>query len=98
MNKAILVIDMPSCCKECSLCVSEELFPSFDEYSCIVENVAVDVYDKPDWCPLKPMPEKIPEFDHTVKAKSDNAYDVGLCMYNKGLNRGYNSCIERILK
>lgn len=54
MDKAILIIDMPSCCKDCPLCVSEELFPSFDEYSCIVENVAVDVYDKPDWCPLKP--------------------------------------------
>lgn len=57
MNKAILVIDMPSCCKDCPLCVSEELFPSFYEYRCVVENTDVDVYDKPDWCPLKPAPE-----------------------------------------
>ena len=62
MDKAILIIDMPSCCKDCSLCVSEELFPSFNEYSCIVENVAVDVYEKPDWCPLKPVPDKVEVF------------------------------------
>jgi hypothetical protein len=58
MSKAILIIDMPNCCKDCPLCVSEELSPSFDEYSCIVENVVVDAYDKPDWCPLKEAPEK----------------------------------------
>ncbi len=54
MKKAILIIDMPDSCKDCPLCVSEEFIPSVDEYRCIVENTAVDAYDKPDWCPLRP--------------------------------------------
>lgn len=53
---------------------------------------------KPDWCPLKPVPEKFSDFEDIVKAKSDNAYEVGLCMYNRGTIQGYNSCIDKILK
>ena len=87
MDKAILIIDMPSCCKDCPLCVSEELFPSFDEYSCIVENVAVDVYDKPDWCPLKTMPEK---YDIDKSKCSDPFYEFEF-------EYEYNQCIDEIL-
>ena len=86
MDKAILVIDMPSCCKDCPLCVSEELFPSFYEYSCIVENVAVDVYDKPDWCPLKRIPKK---------RKEKYAADVD--DRDCGFIDGWNACIDEIL-
>lgn len=57
MKKAILIIDMPDSCKDCPLCVSKEFIPSVDEYCCIVENTAIDAYDKPYWCPLKPAPE-----------------------------------------
>lgn len=97
MGKAILVIDMPESCDKCPLFCG-----FYTDMTCGANNCGINYpYPKDfrqNWCPLKPVPEKIPEFDHIVKAKSDNAYDVGLCMYNKGLNRGYNSCIERILK
>ena len=61
MRKAILLIDMPSCCKECSLMWADEY-----SYFCPVrcEENKSDIYDyiltntKPKWCPLKPVPEK----------------------------------------
>lgn len=101
MSKAILVIDMPSCCNECPICASyaESAF-SIREYWCTAsDNTDVDPYDKPKWCPLKPVPEKIdvPDFDDTVKAESENAFEVGMYMYDRGHYRGYNLCIDKIL-
>ena len=53
--KAILVIDMPSCCVECP-CYD------FDLGLCSPKNEITDVDgrhdERADWCPLKPMPEK----------------------------------------
>ena len=82
MKKAILVIDMPSRCKDCPLCVSKEVPLSFDEYYCVVENLAVDAYDKLEWCPLKPAPEEV-----EVMWGSDA----------QEYQEGYNACIENIL-
>lgn len=81
--KAILVLEMPSACKDCPLRVS------IDESICV--NTLKDITDKeyfeqrPDWCPLKPMPSKKP----TIGKESEN--DI-LCM-----NAGYNACIDEIL-
>ena len=54
--KAILVIEMPSACKECPLRVS------IDESICVktLQDITDKEYfeERPDWCPLKPMPEK----------------------------------------
>lgn len=99
MNKAILVIDMPKMCKECPVCESYEIISSIEEYSCMVENTNVDPYDKPKWCPLKPMPEKmdVPAWDDSIKAKNENAKEVGMYMYDRGHYRGYNICIDKIL-
>ena len=67
--KAILVIEMPSsCCKcdfqamnvrdnpICILCTEScvEQFKSKDEY----KRINTDLRTKPDWCPLRPAPEK----------------------------------------
>ena len=55
MDKAILIIDMPKCCNECSICASyaESAF-SPREYWCVAcENTPVDPHNKPKWCPLK---------------------------------------------
>ena len=62
MAKAILVMDMPKNCAKCNLCGTQD-----DEYFCIPDDFAHYLGDsyvnhscesKPDWCPLKPMPEK----------------------------------------
>ena len=79
--KAILVLDeMPSSCDKCRFHLN---YPKVMHY-CYIKQEAFDE-DKPDWCPLKPMPKKKP----TIGKESDN--DI-LCM-----NAGYNACIDEIL-
>ena len=99
MSKAVLVFDMPSNCSNC--CQSYDCYGEF--YVCAAMDKALEEHkmdlEIPDWCPLKPLPEKIdvPEHDNNVKALSDNAFDVGAYMYNRGHYRGYNICIDAIL-
>ena len=81
--KAILVLEMPSSCEECN----------FHQYGichavrkCIT-GTPKELKEKPDWCPLKPMPEKMqvcgkyPQPDGIVPS-----YKIG-----------YNACIDEIL-
>ena len=84
MDKAILVIDMPSCCGECPICASWQSSAfSIREYWCTAfDNISVDSDDKPRWCPLKPAPEKI-----EVSYGSDE----------QDWDKGYNACIEAIM-
>ena len=54
MNKAILLIDMPSSCGECPICASyaESAWSPRDYWCPVMENKDVDPNNKPDWCPL----------------------------------------------
>jgi hypothetical protein len=58
--KAILVLEMPSSCGECSICASwQESAFSTREYWCpSMDNKDVEPNTRPDWCPLRPVPEK----------------------------------------
>ena len=89
MSKAILVMDMPANCKECRLRFEDDYS---DWCPCDIErNGTTDVFDcvknltKPDWCPLKPVPEK------SLTGKSDY-YQWG------DWEDGYNACIDEILE
>ena len=69
MSKAILVMDMPSACKDCPLRVS------IDESICV--KTLKDITDKeyfeqrPDWCPLRPAPEKRHSNDNLMELLAD---------------------------
>lgn len=58
MSKAILVMDMPEDCEDCPL-FEEKVY---NPHNCKAKRKNVDKYtyykNKPDWCPLRPMPEK----------------------------------------
>lgn len=90
MNKAILIIDMPSCCSECSLMFEDE-----HSYWCPVEcsKNETDIYDyvelhrKPDWCPLRQLPEK----QDTDPSKCSEPF------YDFEFEHGYNQCIDEII-
>lgn len=88
MAKAILVIDMPKSCSECSICASwQECAFSTREYWCpLMDNKDVEPNKKPEQCPLKPIPDK----------KNRNNRVVG--DYLRGRSDGYNACIDDILK
>ncbi len=77
MSKSVLVIDTP---KYCALCVlrSGVLHPF-----CRVNNRDItDLSIRPDWCPLKPLPEKM-----TGVAQTDHWNSI---------KEGWNECIDEI--
>lgn len=96
MSKAILVIDMPKTCEECPICQGVALDGDYvcsikDEYG---EERGFDdgEYEKPDWCPLKTVPEK-----QEVCGRYNSEY------FAKGgkvpsWKIGWNDCIDEILK
>ena len=53
ISKAILVLDMPESCGDCPLQTE------YDTLRCVVNNEIVTMDARPDWCPLKPVPEKV---------------------------------------
>lgn len=77
MSKSVLVINTP---KYCALCVlrSGVLHPF-----CRVNNRDItDLSIRPDWCPLKPLPEKM-----TGVAQTDHWNSI---------KEGWNECIDEI--
>lgn len=82
MSKAILVMDMPETCSNCEYCAL------WDNYVCELKDDkfvdCVEPTSKPEWCPLKPLPEKFTNFE----------FDV---MSYQRYKQGYNACIEEIL-
>ncbi len=84
MSKAILVIDMPKHCSECPVCEVWDVIPSVEEYYCTIEkNDVIDKYKKPDWCPLKPVPEK-----------DEQCY---LREFSSGHKKGWNDCVNYLM-
>lgn len=87
MKKAVLVIDMPENCKECHLKYDFE-----SRYICTNPKgkYRIDVTQyvknetKPDWCPLKEIPEK-KEIAYCY-TQTDYIY-----------RDGWNNCLNKIL-
>lgn len=79
--KAILVLEIPSSCKECNL----QQFYICKPVGKSVVGTPTDLKSKPDWCPLKPMP-----------GKNTKQYSDGY-KYGKGYQNGYNACVDEIL-
>ena len=88
MSKSILVIDTPENCNECELRALTEC--DYDkEFYCVANGENVEEFvcskTKPDWCPLRDLPEK----------KEENKYHNN---YERGIVDGFNACIDEILK
>lgn len=95
MSKGFLVMDMPKNCLECPLLYKADKLPLGDFkyqilYRCRIEPEGIeDVYledmmhKRQDWCPLRPMPEKI-------------NYEPGMSLVKISMMRGWNACINAI--
>ncbi len=85
--KAILVMDMPKKCADCP-CLHFNKYHQMYECRANInsywENVDFEYAKgtKPDWCPLKPMPDK--------KVHAEEFLSVFI-------KTGYNACIDEIL-
>ena len=84
MAKAVLVMDMPEDCPMCKFWNSKD-----DEcYATGVEELSLNSEEaKPDWCPLRELPEKIPELKSGYEDLSTSIRRVG-----------WNACLDEILK
>lgn len=86
MAKAVLVMDMPETCKDCSC-----KYPSYKDdalYDCAITGKTISINggrygEKPYWCPLRGLPEKA---NHP--AYCDNGR----------FDKGWNACLDKILK
>lgn len=86
MAKAVLIMDMPECCADCQL--------ADDDPSGLYCVLADDYYDGSDssedrasFCPLRELPEKIPELKSGYES------------IDRTLHReGWNACLDEILK
>lgn len=82
MSKSVLVIDTP---EKCDSCMYIGTFHDFCRINC---RDIKDASVKPDWCPLKPLPEKKEYVDPTSSEKAKkNIIAVG-----------WNTCINMIVK
>lgn len=84
MRKSVLVIDTPEKCLDCNLCVLD----MDGSISCyynkreICSNVEEN-NSRPDWCPLKPLPEEKKE-------------EYWRSKFSLAWIRGWNTCISKI--
>ena len=94
MSKAILILDMPSCCRECSIMFADDY-----SYWCPVHvmDEQTDVFGymssntRPNWCPLKEFPEKhevCGEFTYEQMWGADEKW---------AFEHGWNACLKEIL-
>ena len=83
MSKSVLVIDTPGSCMGCNFFIFDG---DTNMDSCMARETARSVdlekYDKPEWCPLKPVPKK--------KLVVLDALD--------SFGNGWNDCIDKILE
>ena len=88
MPKAILVMDMPESCDMCDF-ADDTQPPRYGERTlyCNAPGIGDDVTDyiacRPDWCPLRELPEKANHPDYCDNGRFD---------------KGWNACLDEILK
>lgn len=78
MSKSVLVMKTP---KNCDSCIYVGVFVDFCRINC---RDIKDTSVKPDWCPLKSLPEK---------DNFDDLYDE----YYTGYHDGWNDCLKEIV-
>ena len=95
MAKAVLVMDMPESCDMCDF-VDDKQPTRYGEKTlyCGVPGVGEEVTDyiscRPDWCPLRVLPEK----KVADKRLAISPLTEG---YLKDFEKGWNACLDAIL-
>ena len=92
--KGVIVVDIPKCCDLCrfsSQAYDSDLFEEGECY-CTIKIKSVDSIsegNKPEWCPIKSVPEKMEEKENTVSIPG---------VFMEGKVSGWNDCIDKILE
>lgn len=88
-KKAVLVTDMPKCCNDCKC--NFDHWCSFDNFERHID----DLEQKPKWCPLKPLPDKLNNFEPILVPKDISG--ILNNMYGEYEN-GWNDCLDEIAR
>jgi len=100
INKSVLVIDTPSSCVTCPLSFYTEMYSEhqcrgtegINGYSRTISEYGEGA-EKPDWCPLSSLPERI----NLCQYVENGALDMdGILNYQYA--QGYNDCISEIME
>jgi hypothetical protein len=83
MSKAVLVMNMPECCADCPCSFFERDNPILNLICGVTQEDAYNV-GKPDWCPLRELPEK----------KERRIGEHGERMFRAG----FNACLNEIMR
>ena len=86
MAKAVLVMDMPECCVDCC-CGYFERYTKELNLVCGATGEDANNVRKPDWCPLRELPEKITDLKSGYEDISTSIRRVG-----------WNACLDEILE
>ena len=96
--KAILVIDMPTSCRECPC-------GDWNICSAIVKTHTNKMSEQREaWCPLKPMPEKLRVDVNQIEDVMPSEFDMDKLVLKIRLDAdklvalGWNTCLEEIEK
>lgn len=77
MSKAVLIMDMPECCGRCQLMDDDASGGYCRAYNDDYIDIPDTMGGKPDWCPLRELPEK-----KTQETSCDNCKSCDLnCFY-----------------
>lgn len=101
MSKAVLIMDMPESCFGCNFlyCNADAGVDSCQamKVSRIVDS---ETYEKPDWCPLRELPEKKENDSFLKEAVKNDCFDGtdSDTAYFNGKDAGWNACLDEILK
>ena len=99
--KAILVIDMPESCTSCLLGIYHK------RWFCLKTLKDIEITDRyhiPDWCPLKPLPEKLYVEANRIEDLMPSEFDMDKLALKIQLDAdkifafGWNKCLEEIEK
>ena len=82
MAKAVLIMDMPECCVDCC-CGYFERYAKELNLVCGATGEDANNVVKPDWCPLRELPEKANHPDYCDNGRFD---------------KGWNACLDEILE
>lgn len=88
MSKALLVIDMPVLCEDCPISYKND----YRDMCPIIGLYHNTANERPDWCPLIPMPEND---DCCGKLKQE---DMNNADKKWGWGNGWNACIDTIIE
>lgn len=81
MTKGIILVDIPESCEKCDYRGYRS--PERGQW-CVLKSEHNNNETKPDWCPIKPMPEKI-------------IYKSRQGLLQEQIALGWNACIDDIL-